>query len=186
MSVSQEMMRRVVISGLTLMFELSLIHLSGCEDAQRSEMGGVVDTADERLADVSSVDLGARSERDRMPQADEGSPVESPKPRQVQTTLGTLEGGVHDTPHGSVLGFFGVPYAEPPVGSLRLRPPQPPQAWTDVRDVTSFSATCPQGGELLGALFSDEVPQSEDCLYLNIWTTADPDTELVMGGDPRP
>jgi len=65
---------------------------------------------------------------------------------------------------GSVLGsghavFKGIPFAQPPVGDLRWREPQPVSSWVGVRDADSFPAPCAQGGK-----------SSEDCLYLNVWT----------------
>jgi carboxylesterase type B len=70
---------------------------------------------------------------------------------------------------GGVRVYRGIPYAAPPVGELRWRPPQPPAAWQGVRDATEFGAPCMQLGR------PDRPPmkgQSEDCLYLNVWTAA--------------
>jgi para-nitrobenzyl esterase len=61
--------------------------------------------------------------------------------------------------------FRGVPFAQPPVGDLRFKPPLPPLAWSRVRDATKFAAAPVQPG-------LDHVPQSEDCLALNIWSPA--------------
>jgi len=62
--------------------------------------------------------------------------------------------------------FLGVPFAAPPVGDLRFKPPVRPSAWDGVRVATSFGPNCPQNG-LAGV---QPLPnQSEDCLYLNIW-----------------
>lgn len=70
-----------------------------------------------------------------------------------------------------VVAFRGLPYAAPPVGPLRWRPPQPPQAWTEPRDASSYGAICVQppanGDNGVGPL-----PMSEDCLTLNVWTPA--------------
>jgi para-nitrobenzyl esterase len=73
----------------------------------------------------------------------------------------------------AVLGgyaFRGVPYAAPPVGSLRWRAPQPAADWTGVRDATQFGPSCPQAP----SPFVPPGPQSEDCLYLNVSTPALP------------
>jgi len=58
--------------------------------------------------------------------------------------------------------FRGIPLAEAPVGALRFRPPVPGKPWTGKRDATRFAAAAMQPGE-------PNVPQSEDCLYLNVW-----------------
>ena len=92
-------------------------------------------------------------------------------PPQVTTSLGTLQGVKDD---GCVV-FRGVPFAQPPTGELRWRPPEPADAWDGVRDATDFSASAMQRhlpgdvGDLIGI---PAQTQSEDCLYLNIWTPA--------------
>ncbi len=72
-----------------------------------------------------------------------------------------------------VASFKGIPFAAPPVGGLRWRPPQPAPGWRGTRDASVFGNVCPQ---LLSAGYSAEVlgerPMSEDCLYLNVWTGA--------------
>ncbi|WNE94218.1 carboxylesterase family protein [Streptomyces luomodiensis] len=79
----------------------------------------------------------------------------------------------------SITVFRGIPYAAPPVADLRWRPPQPPVPWTGVRKANGFGPICPQapGPELAGL----DLPMSEDCLYLNVWTGAGPADER-----PRP
>jgi para-nitrobenzyl esterase len=65
--------------------------------------------------------------------------------------------------------FLGIPYAAPPVGALRWQPPQPPTRWHGLRDATQFANHCPQGPSPFG------LPSTtEDCLYLNVYTPADP------------
>ncbi|MFJ4621693.1 carboxylesterase/lipase family protein [Streptomyces sp. NPDC088812] len=72
----------------------------------------------------------------------------------------------------SITVFRGIPYAAPPVGDLRWRPPQPPVPWTGVHEAVRFGPMCPQvpGAEPAG----DGLPMSEDCLRLNVWTGANP------------
>ncbi|HEX4061400.1 MAG TPA: carboxylesterase family protein [Streptosporangiaceae bacterium] len=74
-----------------------------------------------------------------------------------------------------VIGWRGVPYAAPPVGPLRLRPPQPPEPWAGARDASSLVAVAlqPPGGsfgELTGG--PPLPPAAEDCLYLNVTAPA--------------
>jgi para-nitrobenzyl esterase len=62
--------------------------------------------------------------------------------------------------------FRGLPYAAPPTGDLRWRPPHPPVSWSGVRDAAQYAPSCPQKPNL----FQPPGPQSEDCLYLNVST----------------
>jgi para-nitrobenzyl esterase len=79
--------------------------------------------------------------------------------------------------------YLGIPYAAPPVGELRWKEPQPVAAWDDVRPCTEFGPSCPQPPWSYD--FSQEEmavgEQSEDCLYLNVWTPAEnPDEGLPV------
>lgn len=66
--------------------------------------------------------------------------------------------------------YYGIPYAESPVGTLRWRPPKEKQAWNGVLDATKeYPIPYQKEGYFLNDLF-DEMPQSEDVLYVNIWT----------------
>ena len=88
----------------------------------------------------------------------------------AQTTAGTIEGSEEN----GLCVFRGVPFAAPPVGELRFKAPQPVEPWDGVRDARSFGPISLQApNEMLEALLppSDPPqPQSEDCLYLNVWT----------------
>ena len=77
----------------------------------------------------------------------------------IQVTGGVISG----TDNGDIRTFFGVPYAAPPIGDLRWRAPQPVIAWTGVKAARAFSPACRQTVTWISN------PQSEDCLYLNIW-----------------
>jgi para-nitrobenzyl esterase len=81
----------------------------------------------------------------------------------LDQTVVTKSGRVKGTGVG-VVTFKGIPYAAPPVGRLRWRPPEDPPPWTSVRDATQFGPQCPQP--------QSSGPMSEDCLSLNIWTPA--------------
>jgi len=84
----------------------------------------------------------------------------------VETSHGPIRGEAE----GAVRIFRGIPFAAPPVGDLRWRPPVPPQPWTEVRDATRFGDDCPQRTAL--PIGSRAPGQSEDCLTLNVWTPA--------------
>jgi hypothetical protein len=58
----------------------------------------------------------------------------------VETSLGPVRGLERDGIHS----FLGIPYAAPPFGALRMRPPAPHEPWTEVRDATSHGATVPK------------------------------------------
>jgi para-nitrobenzyl esterase len=79
-------------------------------------------------------------------------------------------GAVHGLAVPGVDEFLGLPYAAPPVGSLRWRPPRPPRPWKGVRDATQFGPSCPQPTQNNPDL--PPGPLSEDCLYLNVYTPA--------------
>jgi para-nitrobenzyl esterase len=74
--------------------------------------------------------------------------------------------------------YKGIPFAAPPIGKLRWQPPQPVAAWQDVRSCTEFASICPQAPYPAGSVYaSAPQPQSEDCLYLNVWTAAEKSDE---------
>jgi para-nitrobenzyl esterase len=76
----------------------------------------------------------------------------------------TDKGFIRGTSSDDVHAFRGIPYAAPPVGDLRWRPPQPAAAWSGVRDATQFGAHCAQNAGPFG-----QASQSEDCLFLNVF-----------------
>ncbi|NP_001166580.1 carboxylesterase 1D precursor [Cavia porcellus] len=101
---------------------------------------------------------------------------------------------VVDTKYGKVLGmyesvegfaqpvaqFLGIPFAKPPLGSLRFAPPQPPEPWNYVKNTTSHNPMCSQvlslaqmESDLVNTRKNIVVTVSEDCLYLNIYAPVD-------------
>jgi para-nitrobenzyl esterase len=72
---------------------------------------------------------------------------------------------------GRVRDFLGIPFAAPPVGKLRWKPPQPAAKWRGVRQATAFGSRCMQASIYEDMVFRDP-GISEDCLTLNVWTPA--------------
>ncbi len=87
----------------------------------------------------------------------------------VSIRTGQLRGSL--TADG-VAVFKNIPFAQPPVGELRWREPLPAKAWTGVRDATAFGPMCNQND-------NKQLPHSEDCLQLNVWTPKWPLTSRV-------
>jgi len=95
----------------------------------------------------------------------------------VQAPAGALQ-GVTD---GSVRVFKGVPYAQPPVGAQRWRPPVAAAKWPGVRPATQFGPACLQPIPRTASIYADPPPaMSEDCLSLNVWAPADARNAPVM------
>jgi para-nitrobenzyl esterase len=89
---------------------------------------------------------------------------------RVAVTGGTLEGTVGTDPDVRV--FRGVPFAAPPVGPLRWKAPQPVAPWAATRKADTWGTRCMQGPMFGQPLVSRDAGMDEDCLYLNVWTTA--------------
>lgn len=96
----------------------------------------------------------------------------------LELSQGLLQGAEHN----GVEYYLGIPYAAPPVGTLRWRAPRRAQSWTGIRDARHFASACTQVGnffatnneDFFGRLFG-----SEDCLYLNVWAP-------IVQSSPRP
>ncbi len=91
----------------------------------------------------------------------------------IKTDAGLVSGITKDSLHI----FKGIPFASPPVGALRWKAPQPVKHWTGVRQCDTFSASPMQASPAPFSMWSEEFlirkePISEDCLYLNVWTSS--------------
>jgi hypothetical protein len=107
---------------------------------------------------LAAVIVGALLPLSRPTRAVPGNPVE------------IADGLVEGTREDNLTIYRGIPYASPPVGELRWRPPARPQPWQGVLKATAFKPACPQIGAVVPGM---EVQATrEDCLYLNIWTAA--------------
>ena len=116
-------------------------------------------------ADAQPDALDATPQPDAAPDA----PPDAPAPTPV--SIATPSGPVTGLAHQGYAAFLSIPYAAPPLGARRFRPPEPLAPWTAPLDATAFRAKCPQDLDPLGGV----VPQSEDCLLLNVFTPrADP------------
>jgi para-nitrobenzyl esterase len=112
--------------------------------------------------------------------AAEPAPSETPKPmgvlkvcsEPIRVETGLVRGLIVG-PADDVQLYRGIPYAAPPVGELRWRPPQAAHAWSGVRESYAFGTAAPQKPVALLSMFPGMklgAKTSEDCLYLNVWT----------------
>lgn len=101
----------------------------------------------------------------------QSSPQPTPIEPLVRVGSGLLEGErLEGEP--TVHAFRGIPYAAPPIGELRWRPPRPVEPWEGTRDATGFGPTCIQPPSRGGFYQREAAPEDEDCLTLNVWTAA--------------
>lgn len=89
-------------------------------------------------------------------------------------------GSISGTQTDGIQSYKGIPYAAPPTGELRWKPPQAVVPWKGTRQATDFGAVCPQAPYPPGSFYASPTQkQSEDCLFLNVWTGG-------RAGDKRP
>ena len=110
------------------------------------------------VAVLAAMLLGVAGQAQAQHGSDKNGPV-------VQTSEGPVRGFVNN----GVYHFLGIPYAAPPVGAWRWRPPQPPKTRKALLDATAYGNICPQATTL--GVFAGPASVDEDCLYLNIFTT---------------
>ena len=106
--------------------------------------------------------------------------VAAPHAALAQSTDVAIDGGtVRGSAADGVLSWKGIPFAQPPVGDLRWRAPQPVEPWRGVREATEYSHDCMQV-----PFPSDAAPlgtePAEDCLYMNVWRPADQQKKLPV------
>jgi para-nitrobenzyl esterase len=88
---------------------------------------------------------------------------------RVKTANGTVEGVT--TTQSGIHAYLGIPFAAPPVGDLRWKPPQPVKNWNGLRGAAQFGPRCVQPSIFRDMIFRSN-GMGEDCLYLNVWTPA--------------
>jgi para-nitrobenzyl esterase len=98
-----------------------------------------------------------------------GLPAYAGNPLVAKTDTGKVQGKM--SADGQARDFLGIPFAAPPVGPLRWKPPQPAAKWHGVRQATSFGSRCMQQTHYDDMVFRDP-GENEDCLTLNVWAPA--------------
>src|SRR5215470_12811179 len=101
-----------------------------------------------------------------------GNAIASPMSGSANPVVRIDDGVIRGASAAGVNSFLGLPYAAPPTGNLRWRPPQPASSWPGVRDATQFGPSCPQDQVRARNPFLPLGAISEDCLYLNVYTPA--------------
>ena len=94
---------------------------------------------------------------------------------EVKVETGSLQGATEY----NMNVFKGIPYAAPPVGDLRWRPPQPAASWSGTRDASKFGNSCPQPN-LKNENKGLGLPGNEDCLTLTVFTPQNPGKDLPV------
>src|SRR5690349_11951567 len=92
----------------------------------------------------------------------------------VKTDAGAVVGKFQQ--NAAVRAFLGIPFAAPPVGALRWKPPQPVTPWDTARTATAYGAQCMQPTRSKTSVYYEyagDQPTSEDCLSLNVWAPSD-------------
>jgi len=122
-------------------------------------------------SDAVGDDTGADAEPDGGVEPAPPEPGCEPAPGDGLGEVATHEGSVRGILNDDTWAFLGIPYAAPPLGDGRFRPPSPPACRDRVLDASGFPPACPQ----LSWSDEEQSPRflgSEDCLYLNVWRPA--------------
>ena len=105
--------------------------------------------------------------------AQQGTTGSAPSDSQHGPVVTAPVGAVEGQTEGDLRVFKGIPYALPPVGPARWKPPVPVPQWEGIRKAIDFGPACFQPKPQLSTLYAlDPMPMSEDCLSLNIWAPA--------------
>jgi para-nitrobenzyl esterase len=96
---------------------------------------------------------------------------------RVKVANGTLQANA--AAKDGVRSFKGIPFAQPPIGNLRWREPQPARNWSGIRNADEFGPRCTQRTGPGSDYWFRSSGMSEDCLYLNVWTPAKSDKDKL-------
>ena len=139
------MHRRVILSGIGIIFLGLCVIVSTQAVVQAPQPTGLIPSSAQVAGSEQSTDI-------------------------VKTEAGLISGFQQD----NLRVFLGIPFAAPPVGDLRWRPPVPVKPWEGVKETKKYSPACPQP-----SVIDPNLSMSEDCLYLNVWTPAADETEKL-------
>ena len=109
--------------------------------------------------------------------------VQPPSAGNGEVVVSAPAGIVAGTLNDGIRSFKGIPYAQPPVGDLRWKPPEAPALWSGVRDAKEFGHSCIQlpANPTSNSIYADDPsPMSEDCLTLNIWSPSSAENAPVF------
>jgi para-nitrobenzyl esterase len=168
------------LSGLTFIWACSLSQTAACL-AMDPDLG-------DGLGDGDGADFGVVGRGGAVAGARAGVGFTAVSRTVESSTVSVLHGELGGAALAGARGFLGVPYARPPVGDLRWKAPQEPDDWQEVRDATSPGPRCAQRAS---PLYNSAQSESEDCLYMNVWTPDKPAQKklpvmvYIHGGDHR-
>lgn len=146
-----------------------LLVLSACSNSSEAPSAAFVPSLDDDATEPTSDGTSPTDTGDATRTEPEGPGATF----QPGTVVELDEGVVEGVQEGDLRVFRGIPYAAPPVGSLRLRDPQPVQPWSGVLQAADFGPACPQSTVAVLDWLSQTDVTSEDCLTLNVWAPDD-------------